>query len=936
MTPRLFASATFLTSIALTCSALAQEARKTPVNLGQTVPKPVFQLGDTPSEPHADGSPAAQSFLDFFNETYFEGEPNLQLEMLTKDHVVWFPPQRAGDTSLELVAREVHPGTENCSGDITTTAPGSYPITCPPGEFSTAQFCQACHDSALFVEGGGLPQMMYRSEQNAAPAPDGHDQWLANWSQYGDWSASIMRLATRDPIWQAQIETETSVHQFADPAVIQDVCFSCHGEMGERQLKSDTGAEAKFCTDMFYAKIPGQIGDLAGGKPYPFTGDCDAQFPEMTIETHQAHFAKYGSLARDGVSCETCHRIGPENGQGAWDGADFSVFYGPKDTYQVHERQTDNDWPLEYEFTASFQFDMNNIMAPDPIGALDTQPMQVYDKLSLATATNKAVSDPKTDENVSYLQQSVLCGSCHVLIVPQIPTNYIPGGELPSVANDAVARYNTDHPDDMKPIPYPKYDRPAACVSGVESFTLDNSRMLRGKRVGNPVLDPCVGLGYEQATYLEWLNSDFATEMNNGDTCQGCHMPLVTNPADPSDHTAIMAQSTEGLTAKTYRRHRLMGINLPVSEMFMQFPDVLGVFPYSDNVPDYAPVPGGADIAAIENYLLGGQQAIIDQATSQANGAGLAPDSVTADKMAAAEIADIVSWREEGDPDNRELVTILSIKNNSGHKFPSGAGFRRAFVKFEVLDGDGNTLWVSGDTNRFGAICVGAANEGACTTLLPSEHNLHNDPSRLQPHYETITSDDQVQIYEVQTVDDTGKLTSSTLALFEDVKDNRLLPRGFKTVEDLSCSETVVGPVVFGISQCSAAQATHFVLSSEERPSAGKDDPYYFDSTKAGEDMLTYRIPLSQVDGAAEVRATLQYQTIPPGFLAARFRQGRAPDAGMSLLPATERAIYLTSHLNLDLVGLNSGHPDNTEMQFSRNWTSSIHQTNTAVLARKP
>lgn len=886
-----------------------QGTAMTPDNPGQTVPPPVFQLGDTPSQSHPDGGTAAQDFIEFFNRTY-----QLDLPVLGKDDVVWFPPQRAGDTSLELVAREVHPNTANCSADIATSTPGSYPITCPPGEFSTGQFCQACHDSALYVEGGGLPQMMYLSEKNAGPAPDGHDQWLANWSQYGDWSATIMRLATRDPIWQAQIETETSVHEHADPAVIQDVCFSCHGEMGERQLKFDTGPDAKFCTDMFYATIPGQIGDLAGGRPYPFTGDCDQQFPGMPVATHQDHFAKYGSLARDGVSCEACHRIGPEDGLGGWNGTDFAVFYGPKDTYQVHERQTGNMWPLEYEFTATFEYDMNNIMAPDPLGSLDSGPMQEFDRLTLATGINAAVTDPQTGDNVSYMRQSVLCGSCHVLIVPQIPTAYEPGAPVPETGSGD----------------YPFYTRPSVCT-GENPVFAPKTRDLNGIPVGNPVTDPCVGLGYEQATYLEWLNSDFATEQAGGNTCQGCHMPLVTNPSDPSDHTAIMAQSTQGLTGKTYRRHRLMGINLPVSEMFMQFPDVLGVFPYSDNVPDYAPVPGGGDVAAIQNYLLNGQQAIIDLATSQAGGNGLMPGSVEADRMAAAEIAEIQSWREAS---SNQLVTVLSIRNNSGHKFPSGAGFRRAFVRFEVLDDDGKVLWVSGATNRFGAICEGAPTaDGACTTLLPGEHNLNADPSLVAPHYDEITDPSQVQIYEVQTVDDTGALTSSTLALFQDVKDNRLLPRGFKTVEALGCSDTEAGPVVFGIPQCSSAGATEFVLTSGLVPSDAGDDKYYHDSALAGEDVLTYRIDLSEVQSAAAVRATLQYQTIPPGYLAARFRQG--VDAGKMLLPATERAVYLTSHLNLNLAGLNSGHPDNLDLQFSKDWTSSIHQAQTKVLPKK-
>ncbi len=897
--------------------AHAQDGTLTPANPGLTVPPPVFQNGDEISLPLPDKSDGAAAFIAFFNDTY-----NLDLPVLSKDDVVWFPPQRAGDTSLELVARQVQPGTANCSHDLAGNHPESYPITCPTGEFSTAQFCQACHDSALFVEGGGLPQMMYLSEKTDQTAPDGQGQWLANWSQYGDWSATIMRLATRDPIWQAQIETETSVHEHADPAVVQDVCFSCHGEMGERQLKVDNGADTKFCTDMFYATIPGQIGALAGGKPYPFTGDCDAQFEDLSVEAHQDVFAKYGALARDGVSCETCHRIGPEDAAGSWDGTDFEVFYGPKDTYQVHERQTDNMWPLLYEFTATFQYDMNNIMAPDPLASLDTGPMQDDDKLTLATAINRAVTDPDTDENVSYLQQAVLCGSCHVLIVPQIPAAYKPGGTLPDLLNED-AKSKGEKP------PFPGYRRPQACSADATTFTEEHSRMLDGVLVGNPVLDPCVALGYEQATYLEWLNSDFATSQANDNTCQGCHMPLVTNPEDGSDHTAIMAQSTEGLTGKSYRRHRLMGINLPVSEMFMQFPDVLGVYPYSDNVPDYAPVPAGFDVAAIQNYLLNGQQAIIDQATSQANGAGLKPGTVEPDKQAAAEITEIASYK-----DGTDLVTTLTITNNAGHKFPSGAGFRRAFVKFEVLDSAGAVLWVSGDTNRFGAICEGAARDGACETLLPAEHNLSGDPMLIQPHYEEITETSQVQIYEVQTVDDTDRVTSSTLALFDDVKDNRLLPRGFSTVEALGCSETEAGRVEFGISQCSAAQATHSVLSSPQRPSEAGNDPFYTDSTRAGADQLSYRISLDAVPGAASVRATLQYQTIPPGYLAARFGQG--VDASGAMLPATERASYLTSHLNLDLAGLQSGHPDNPDLQFSKNWTSSLHRVAAPVLAQKP
>ncbi len=396
-------------------------------NDGQTVPEPIFQVGDTPSKPIPDGAAAAQDFIDFFNNTYLSG--GIQIPLLNKKDVVWFPPQLAGDTSLELVARVTEGETANCD------SPATYPIFCE-GDFSTGEFCKACHDSALFVEGGGLPQMAYFSEQYSATQ---HEVWLANWSQYGDWSSNIMRLATRDPIWQAQIETETNQHPYADPAVIQDVCFSCHGEMGERQLKFDHGMNQVFCTDIFYATIPGYLSDKQTGKPYPFTGDCEP-IAGKPIAAHQELYAKYGSLARDGVSCETCHRIGPENEAGQWNGTDYQVFYGPNDTYNVAQRQTDNPVPLEYEFTATFSYDMDNILTPDPLATLDAAPMKTDDNLNIAQAYDQK-------NGVSYLKQAVICGTCHVLIVPQIPTAFKPDAPLPDSSM------------------YPYYKKPEICQS---------------------------------------------------------------------------------------------------------------------------------------------------------------------------------------------------------------------------------------------------------------------------------------------------------------------------------------------------------------------------------------------------------------------------------------------------------------------------------------
>ena len=124
-----------------------------------------------------------------------------------------------------------------------------------------------------------------------------------------------------------------------------------------------------------------------------------------------------------------------------------------------------------------------------------------------------------------------------------------------------------------------------------------------------------------------------------------------------------------------------------------------------------------------------------------------------------------------------QLQADVQVQNLAGHKFPSGVSFRRAFLDFQVLDGDGNVLWESGGTNANGVITDTAGNPLVTEFFSPSQQTF-------QPHFWTgnpITSDQQVQIYEEMVQDPQGQLTTSFLSLDDKVKDNRILPQGWSS-----------------------------------------------------------------------------------------------------------------------------------------------------------
>lgn len=370
----------------------------------------------------------------------------------------------------------------------------------------------------------------------------------------------------------------------------------------------------------------------------------------------------------------------------------------------------------------------------------------------------------------------------------------------------------------------------------------------------------------EQATFLEWQNSAFARG-DSAQSCQDCHMPssfesepdkinidqLITKIATIEDNNYPdadhgLANNELDVPLRTeYSRHTHVGLNAFLLTMFKQFEPILGVAPKS--------------------YM-----------TSASNlGVDVALDSMKRQARDATVDMSIDQLALDGDT----LVVDVTARNKVGHRFPSGVAFRRGFIELLVKDGD-TLVWSSGRTNDAGVIVDHSGKPLPTEFLSAGECGYpRNKPAGCyQAHHQVITSDKQVQIYEELNRDKSQAFTTSFVHRVHIVKDNRLLPDGWR-------ASSYFKPQGEVMTQFMEATDPHFV----------GEDPDYRDQGMGfvGKDSLQYRIdvPKQYRGKPLKVEATMYYQAIPPYWLKQRF--DLAPEG-----EATRRLHYLASRLNLD------------------------------------
>ncbi|KAA3598111.1 MAG: T9SS C-terminal target domain-containing protein [Calditrichaeota bacterium] len=172
---------------------------------------------------------------------------------------------------------------------------------------------------------------------------------------------------------------------------------------------------------------------------------------------------------------------------------------------------------------------------------------------------------------------------------------------------------------------------------------------------------------------------------------------------------------------------------------------------------------------------------------------------------------------------NDSLNLVVAIENLTGHKLPSAVPIRRVWLHVKVSDSQNQIVFESGKWDSTGEIV--------------------SLDLAYEPHYNEITDETQVQVYEGIMKDVDNNQTFTFLRAAEFLKDNRIPPKGFTTNYAFYDTVKIVG---------NAENDANFNIENGNEGS--------------GKDLVTYKIPVLQNEVySVEIEAC--YQSVMPRFV---------------------------------------------------------------------
>lgn len=437
---------------------------------------------------------------------------------------------------------------------------------------------------------------------------------------------------------------------------------------------------------------------------------------------------------------------------------------------------------------------------PAAKGAIEAKCMRCHTPMAGVDAALDGDPDPaaldwlfKGDSRAAFGLDGVACAVCHQIQPTDLGADASFSGHFVIEAkqemygpHSATFTMPMVMHTGFTPLPGPQILDSALCGS---CHTLHTSPLDEG---GNTLPHQLV----EQSPYLEWRASAYSTEVADPGpeamSCQGCHLPTTSVDGVPIK-TRIARRPPGGdfnqvLPRDPFGRHVLVGGNTLVPAILRDFAAELR--------PQASAAAFDATLAAARDQLEHRTATLELQVTRQ------------------------------GD----DLQIAAALQNLAGHKLPSGFPSRRTWVRVEVRDAADNLVFRSGATDDAGRMVDRTG------VLLASEAVA----GPIQPHRLEITADDQVQIYEAIMADPDGQPTFRLLRGATYLKDNRLLPHGWKPAD---------------------AQAMKIA------PAGTAGDPDFL----AAGDTARYRIQAPAAAGPYKVQVALVHQVLGARFAAELF-----------------------------------------------------------------